>query len=491
MSLNDSFSNLENRFGEIDLQHLIRLTIYTLRDVWAILSRSAIQLFNDLQIPNLIFAIALWIIFGQILSYLITRWTDQKATHPLVTSLAQKINPAIRKNILLTVIFIICAYLIMTSIIAVPWLQEVNSVFKENWGQQLEQIIGTREGFYTAHGDNYAVSPLDTLSDSFLETQSSLDTLPQWKTMISRVRSDRTNLAQQRMMIIEQWKSKRDEAWNIKAKLVSSARSSLNLNVKGMGPLDQAYYYQEISGWLSENCDRLDKNLTQYQKFITYLDSEFEKWTNDILSALNKDLAKLKLMNRDDPGSMANIYFETTSVYNPANLLNPAQYDYLSDMTLPGRLSSLPEPPRPGSQWGIFGFISGWLLRANSYALILITGMLGFGLFGSLISSVVRDYAKPQSGKPLVEDLASAVIRGLSAAVVVFLSAKGGLAVFTTKEVEPNAYVLFFTCLVGAVFSEKIWAWAREKLGEKYSADQQKDKGEPKEKAEEKKNPDG
>ncbi|HEX9972665.1 MAG TPA: hypothetical protein VGD14_11400, partial [bacterium] len=56
-----------------------------------------------------------------------------------------------------------------------------------------------------------------------------------------------------------------------------------------------------------------------------------------------------------------------------------------------------------------------------------------------------------------------------SAAVVVFLSVKGGLAVFTTDEVESNAYVLFFTCLVGAVFSEKIWEWAQEKLGEKFT----------------------
>lgn len=139
---------------------------------------------------------------------------------------------------------------------------------------------------------------------------------------------------------------------------------------------------------------------------------------------------------------------------------------------------SLPTPPQPGTQWGIFGLISGWLLRANSYALILIIGMLGFGLFGSMISSVVREYSQRQQGQPIVSDITSAVIRGLSAAVVVFLSVKGGLAVFTTEDVEPNAYVLFFTCLVGAVFSEKIWEWAQEKLGEKFPTGHQASEGE-------------
>jgi hypothetical protein len=84
-------------------------------------------------------------------------------------------------------------------------------------------------------------------------------------------------------------------------------------------------------------------------------------------------------------------------------------------------------------------------------------------------ASIVREYPQRNTGDPLVKDLATAVIRGLSAAVVVFLSVKGGLALFTTQDVEPNSYVLFFTCLVGAVFSENIGEWAQEKLKEKFT----------------------
>lgn len=56
----------------------------------------------------------------------------------------------------------------------------------------------------------------------------------------------------------------------------------------------------------------------------------------------------------------------------------------------------------------------------------------------------------------------------MSAAIVVFLAVKGGLAAFAVDAGEPNAYVLFFTCLIGAVFSEDVWAWARKRFEENF-----------------------
>lgn len=119
--------------------------------------------------------------------------------------------------------------------------------------------------------------------------------------------------------------------------------------------------------------------------------------------------------------------------------------------------------PEPGAGWGPFGLIATWLLRTRSMALTLVTGMLGFGLLGAAISTVVRSDIK-QAERPAIEEVGRIVVRGLSAALVVFLAVKGGLAVFTAGESSPNAYVLFFTCLVGAVFSDDVWLWARERL---------------------------
>jgi hypothetical protein len=124
-------------------------------------------------------------------------------------------------------------------------------------------------------------------------------------------------------------------------------------------------------------------------------------------------------------------------------------------------------PPEPGAGWGPFGKVANWLLRTKSFALALITGMLGFGLLGAAISAFVRtDTRADNRAVPRANgaEVGRVVVRGLSAAVVLFLAVKGGLAILAVGEQDPNAYVLFFTCLVGAVFSEDVWTWARTKF---------------------------
>lgn len=469
--LNNAFTNLSQGVSAVEFTNLFRVTLHTLQDTWNMLNKSAMQLFYDLRIPDLIFAIATWIIIGQLISYAI-RQTDQKEERSTFTNLIQRINPGTRKNILLTIIFIVSAYLIMSSIIAVPWLQQVNTVFKENWEKELDNIAGSMSNSFANLDEDYSTSPLDTLSNTFLDDLAKQDSLPQWQSIIEQIKRNRNDLAQQRNMIIELWKMKRNEVMKTKSDLVNSAKSSLRINVRGLGPVDQAYYYEEISEWLRTNLNSYDKYLNNFKAIVQLFESQVKKWVDETLIATDNDLSRLKSLDRTDNQAIQYFSFETNFVYNSSSFFSQAVLSYSPDIKMPG-VSKHPDPPKPGTQWGIFGLISGWLLRANSYALILITGMLGFGLFGSLISSVVREHSQRKPGQPLVSDLSSAVIRGLSAAVVAFLSVKGGLAVFTTEEVDPNSYVLFFTCLVGAVFSENIWEWAREKLGEKFPTNQQ------------------
>ena len=67
------------------------------------------------------------------------------------------------------------------------------------------------------------------------------------------------------------------------------------------------------------------------------------------------------------------------------------------------------------------------------------------------------------------KSLTTPVLKGISAAVIIFLAVLGGLSVFSSAEADPNPYILFFTCMVGAVYSEQIWAWAQKFLGDKFS----------------------
>jgi hypothetical protein len=52
----------------------------------------------------------------------------------------------------------------------------------------------------------------------------------------------------------------------------------------------------------------------------------------------------------------------------------------------------------------------------------------------------------------------------MTAAIVVFLAAYGGLAVLGAGGGDPNPYVVFVTCLIGAAYSEDVWSWARRKM---------------------------
>lgn len=144
-----------------------------------------------------------------------------------------------------------------------------------------------------------------------------------------------------------------------------------------------------------------------------------------------------------------------------------ASLTILSKLKLPiNDLNKMPDEPEIGERFGFFGLIAGWLLKTNLLPLALITGMFGFGLFGATISNVVReDLKKDETPKGLMStDFIILLIRGFSAAIVIFLAVMGGLAVFGSTEGTVNPYILFFTCFVAAVFSEDIWTWARSKM---------------------------
>jgi hypothetical protein len=122
--------------------------------------------------------------------------------------------------------------------------------------------------------------------------------------------------------------------------------------------------------------------------------------------------------------------------------------------------SDPPDRSEFGYTLGVVGDMSIWLLRTESMPLALITGLIGFGLFGALVSTFVRLPA----GQVVQSDILAIVWRGVSAAIVVFLAAYGGIAVVSQNSGDPNPYIVFVTCLVGAVFGDDVWLWAKDKF---------------------------
>jgi xanthosine utilization system XapX-like protein len=131
------------------------------------------------------------------------------------------------------------------------------------------------------------------------------------------------------------------------------------------------------------------------------------------------------------------------------------------------RAERVDPPARPpfGASLGVIGEWAGWLLRAESMPVVIIVGLVGFSLLGATVSRVVRRQLDAPSTGFTLDDLLLVIAGGTTAAFVIFLAAYGGLAVLgggTTT--DPNPYVVFVTCLVGAVYSEDVWQWARQRV---------------------------
>lgn len=229
-----------------------------------------------------------------------------------------------------------------------------------------------------------------------------------------------------------------------------------------IGHREQVTHFRQLSGWFVGIADTYEDRLLLCRRSLDDMDQQLRAWASRRQQQLEYgDPAALQL---DDVA----VVFEIVAPFCNA---------------LPGVDGRVPERPDLGSAlaWP-FSLVASWLLRAELLPLALITGMIGFGLLGAAGSAFIRGRlpaegegdaggstspstpAPPAEPQPLVSDLTDVVVRGLSAAVVVFLGVMGGLAVFGGEGAEPNPYVLLFTCFVAAVYWDRVWLWARDQL---------------------------
>jgi uncharacterized membrane protein YgcG len=245
---------------------------------------------------------------------------------------------------------------------------------------------------------------------------------------------------------------------------------------------EQRAYFYRLQHWFVEGQADLQSEYDHAHVTLRRLERSIQGWSTEMVGYLTS------------PGP------DTTqfqALLRQAVRLRSA--DWLVPQPLPATRREVPDR---AEGLGPFRYVIGWLLKTDSMPLTLIVGMLGFGLLGAAASTFVREQTKRErrearrrrriqkklqsrgidadpaaesrapgdnsqplhTMQPLVLNLASVVIRGGSAAIVVFLGIMGGLSVLT-QEADPNPYALLFTCLVGAVFSEKVWEWAEERFG--------------------------
>ena len=264
-----------------------------------------------------------------------------------------------------------------------------------------------------------------------------------------------------------------EELMRVNVELADKARNSAvtiySINAERKGSRERTQHFQDLIGWYRESISTLDNAMSNCEQSLRRAYTYWTDWSESSRNELER--ASQDLLGLTVPQSLYRVYEEARVSCQPVRV-------------------NLVAPPRPalGSFLGPFGIVASWLVRTESLPLALIVGLLGFGLLGSACSTFVREQAtKPggasprtgTDGGPVVSDHSSVVIRGLSAAVVVFLAVEGGLAIFATTKVEPNPYVLLLTCLIAAVFSEDVWAWAHKRLRDSFSGGESDDSAAP------------
>lgn len=142
---------------------------------------------------------------------------------------------------------------------------------------------------------------------------------------------------------------------------------------------------------------------------------------------------------------------------NIVNFLpNDSSYNIISNVIF----SEVPQPGEFGDDWGpIFSPFIRWIARSKNIDVLLLIGMIGFGLFGSAITVFINN-----TYNSLSQNIMLVIIRGFSAAIIVFLAMRGGIAVINNGDSNPNPLILFLFCFIGSVFSDPIWSWAKQRI---------------------------
>lgn len=285
-------------------------------------------------------------------------------------------------------------------------------------------------------------------------------------------------------------KASANSAWSLQLSLWDESRNRLEI-AAALQKEASDFAKTVESHFQANNEGRLGESATS--RHATVLTNAFQIWIanyrdglEECRTTLYEGLGTLRQVHaallgiKVDPGSGPNAtryaFDALDSAFRNQNFrrcggeIRPYVRDYLLDRT--GAVETL----------GPFGRAAAWLLRTESQELALIVGLLGFGFFGALAASFIKEFAgTPGNELPAVGFILPALVRGVGAAILVFLVAKGGTAILTRGDAQPNAYAIFVACFVAAVFSEDVWSWARTR--QKRQLDVEEPRESPKEEA--------
>ena len=408
--------------------------------------------FQFYSVGSIFLALAAWSLIGQFIdSY---KNSDLKTPNKLE-------HDILRQNIVLALIFFLSIYLSMAAIITVPYFTEntEKELKEEPLKDQLDRIKERYEKktitAFSSDKPSFVIDSAIFITIEKIQSPQVQNNARQaylyWYDNYSRNLLTRKSIEDRLLQENEIFKNKLIDE---ETKVVSTYTSE-SINLKSKLKLS---FNNSLVEYYKNYAESYINRTARIKTIVESADADFKK-----------DLFSFNQEFRDYVSKALKPDSSNTAVSDKLYLysLNRNYYIGMEYFSADNYSIQLPSVPTPGDELGIFKGIAQWLIKPFSMALVLIVGMLGFGLFGAVISTFVkeaRDVNKTPNQGVIINDITGVIIRGISAAIVIFLAVKGGLAIFSSGEGEPNPYTLFFTCLVGAVYSERIWEWAKEKL---------------------------
>lgn len=364
--------------------------------------------------------------------WLFDRLSDYFSDTPQPAGQAPLYNNPQVVNIAFILIVVASLYLSLSALLAVP-LMEIEDVADgfavSDLDKHFQGLEPKREDIKSQYPD---ISTADIKIDG-----------PGWSGgLAAGLRLDPTRLRQ----TIESWNGTREIVYigilKLRTRGIENFRAK---NAEGLGGREAVSHYSLMLDWYDSERTALENGLTECLTRARAVVSDIASVSHQQASGLPTDVDVIPLLNL------------VTSVDVAQRACDSARTRPMS-----------PIPPRPGrtDDYFLIGPATAWLIDPASMPLIIIVGLVGFSFLGASVSRIVRIGAGVGIGGLSLSDVLQIIIGGATAALVVFLASYGGLAVLGDSSIDPNPYVVFVLCLIGALFSEDVWVWARQRLGQ-------------------------
>jgi hypothetical protein len=427
-------------------------------------SLHVMNILNEVSIPILAAAAAVFLLSANALS---DRRRDDSSLILGVSRWYGTLEPLRRDRLWLGLAVIAGAYLSIAAVLSVPWVYgyddpgpedesllraqllaatSATKEWKEQWKFQLfsedpleplRGFIGDTEAAKKARRD-YTVAPGTASQASDDEKRQQLTIAAEKNKAILDVTKKFGEIQRAKDEWENQWQARREEAETIRLSSVEGAievyRRYKNSN---LADRERQIFRDDLTRWYSDIARGADLGLRSFVGRAQWTAARWHRWASITSDAIKSGDIPRYFVETSPPGAVQGVP------------------DVIGD----------PPVPRDVTLSPLYRFFAKWLIAVRSYTVVMLFGMLGFGLIGSGVARAFSPLRAVTGSEPH-RGTGDVILVGVSASMIVFLAALGGLAVFATGESQPNAYILFLAALLGAAYSDRVWETARERFFE-------------------------